>query len=125
MKRSYPSDLGDKQWRLIQPYIEEYYRRGGNPGYSRRQIINAILYVTRGGISWRMLPKDFPPWQTVYSCFRRWQHSGLWLKIHDALRERVRVSVGKDPQPTVGIIDSQSARTTEKGGLGGMTAARK
>jgi putative transposase len=72
-----------------------------------------------------MLPKDFPPWQTVYGYFATWKRAGVWQQIHDTLRGEVRVEVGRDPQPTAGIVDSQSVKTTEKGGRMGTTQARK
>lgn len=123
--RRYPSDLTDAQWALVEPYFDAYYRRAGNPRHSRRQLLNALLYVTRGGISWRMLPKDYPPWQTVYACFRRWHRGGLLLQIHESLRGKVRQDADKQLCPSVAIIDSQSARTTEKGGLEALMEPRK
>lgn len=124
-QRHYPSDLSNAQWALIEPYFDSYYRRGGNPQHSRRRLLNAMLYVARGGISWRMLPKEYPPWETVYSCFRRWQRGGLLLKIHESLRKQVRIQAGKHESPSTAIIDSQSARTTEKGGLAALMEPRK
>ena len=82
-------------------------------------------YVLRGGIAWRLLPHAFPPWQTVYHYFRQWRDDGSWERINAALRARVRVKAGRDPQPSGAIMDSQSVKTTEKGGLAGMTPARK
>ena len=88
-------------------------------------MINGILYLNRTGCPWRMLPNDLPPWGTVHYYYRRFRLDGSWETIHDKLREKVRVAEGKKPTPTAAIIDSQSVKTTEKGGYAGMTPARK
>ena len=84
------------------------------------QIVNAIMYVTRTGCQWRMLPKDLPPWQTVYGYFRRWTRQGLWARINAVLVERVRVQEGRAPQPSAAVIDSQSVKTSEGGEARGV-----
>ncbi len=81
--------------------------------------------MVRAGCPWRYLPEGFPPWETVYAYFRQWQRDGTWERLHEALRGQVRVGAGRDPEPSAAILDSQSAKTTEKGGLGAMTAARR
>ena len=108
--RRYPSDLTDQQWALIEPLLPEAPAGpAGRPAeHEKREIVNAILYINRAGCSWRMLPKDFAPWKTVYWYFQRWRKDGTVDRIHDALRERVRIKEGREhPEPSAGIIDAQ------------------
>jgi putative transposase len=98
---------------------------GGRPRTtSLRDVVNAIFYVSRGGVAWRMLPRDFPAYQTTYRYFRAWSNDGTWEKVHEALRKRVRQKEGREASPSAAIIDSQSAKTTEKGAPEGTTRAR-
>lgn len=108
----YPSDLTDSQWHLIKELLPPPKPRG-RPPLNLREVINAISYVVKGGIQWRMMPKDCPRWQSVYGYFRRWRRDGTWRRIHDALRAAARRAVGRHKHPTAGCLDSQSVRTTE------------
>jgi putative transposase len=115
MERKYATDLSDDQWKIIRKLLPKQAATG-RPPLNRQLVINAILYVVRTGCQWRMLPKDFPKWKSVYTVFWRWRQSGLWKEIHDKLREEVRRKSDKKSTPTVAIIDSQSVKTTEVGG---------
>ena len=124
-RKPYPSDLTDKQWKLVKPLLPAA-KRGGRPRTTdEREVVNAVFYVLKSGCGWRMLPHDFPPHQTIYEFFSAWQKDGTWQKIHDALRSQVRLAAGTRKQPTAGILDSQSVKTTDKGGFVAMTRAKK
>jgi len=109
---SYPSDLIDVEWVLFEPLIPPV-KPGGRPRtVCILEVVNAIFYVLRSGCAWRLLPHDFPPWQTVYGYFRSWRKTGVWEQMNDALRESVRVEAGREEQPSAAILDSQSVKTT-------------
>ena len=112
--KTYPTDLKYSEWMLIAEFFPTY-RRGRPCKWTRRQIVNAILYVTRTGCQWRMLPQELPPWQTVYGYFRRWTRSGVWYRLNAALVAQIRKQQGREAQPSAAIIDSQSVKTSEGG----------
>jgi putative transposase len=107
----YPTDLTDSQWHLIKGWLPPPARTG-RPRLDLREVLNAVFYVVKGGIQWRLLPREFPKWQSVYSYFRRWRLSGLWRRLHDALRSEARRKAGRHKHPTAGCLDSQSVRTS-------------
>lgn len=124
-RRSYPSDISDEEWNIIAPYIPPE-QPGGRPRTTdMREVINAIWYVLRTGCQWRMIPHEYPPWSTVWRYFRIWRKTGLWEKMHTDLRERLRSSLGREATPSAVIIDSQSMKTSAKGGLVDMMVGRK
>lgn len=123
--KRYTSDLTDKQWRIIEPLIPPE-KFGGRPReVAMREVINGILYRVKNGCSWKNLPKDFPAAKTVYHYFREWGLDGTWERVHACLRTLVRRKAGKSDMPTACVIDSQSVKTTSKGGLAVMTPARR
>lgn len=122
-KAKYPSDLSDDQWAVLGPLIRTATRQPGK--IDRRAIVNGIFYQLRTGCQWRYLPREYPNWKTVYSCFWRWQRSGVWDQVLQALQPQARQAPGRGVYPTVAVMDSQSVKTTEKGGHAAMTATKR
>jgi putative transposase len=114
--RKYSTDLSDDEWDYVSPHLPEPKGRGRPKIHGSRTILNAVFYVLKSGCPWRLLPRDFPPWKTVYDWFRKWRIDGTWERLNAALRELLRIVSGRNAQPSAGIVDSQSAKTTGVGG---------
>lgn len=124
-RQPYDTDVTDAEWEMIGPMIPPA-KPGGRPRkYDMREVVNAMLYVLRTGCAWRHLPHDFPKWQAVYHYYSRWRDDGTFRRIHDSLRKRAREALGRDAEPSAGIIDTQSVKTTEKGALMAMMPQRR
>jgi putative transposase len=113
---AYPCDLSDAEWAILAPLLPPPASCGRPRKWPERLVADAVFYVLRSGCAWRMLPREFPPWPTVYARFRRWRVGGTLRRAHDALRTRVRVAEGRAPDASAAVIDSQSAKTTGVGG---------
>jgi len=116
MRKSYPTNLTDAEWHYLKSHLPAPQRRGRPRIHGFREILDAVFYVLRSGCAWRLLPRDFPPWETVCWWFRRWRIDGTFEQLNAALRERLRVRLRRDPQPSAGVVDSQSTKTTGVGG---------
>jgi len=116
MRKAYQSDLSDAEWSFIEPHLPTPQATGRPRLHSTREILDAIFYLLRSGCAWRLLPHDFPPWKTLHHYFRIWRLDGTWESLNNALRERLRVRMGRNAWPSAGIVDSQSVKSTGVGG---------
>jgi putative transposase len=116
MRRAYQTDLSDAEWSYIEPHLPVPKAPGRPRLHTLREILAAIFYILRSGCAWRLLPHDFPPWKTIHHYFRTWRKDGSWERINAALRERLRVRMKRGPQPSAGVVDSQSVKSTGVGG---------
>jgi transposase len=122
----YPSDLSNLEWEQIKDFFEVDYSKGGRPPkHSRRAILDAIFYIAKTGCQWRYLPKEYPPWTTVHTYFRKWRKIGLFERMNNQLRKHLRGLIGREEDPSAGMVDSQSVKTAEKGGLEVLIMAKK
>ena len=122
-RKRYTSDLSDTEWAILEPLIPPA-KPGGRPRTTNmREVLNAIFYILKTGGQWGNLPGDFPPYSTVFDYYTQWRKNKVWQHMKDALREQVRQAEGREATPSAAILDSQSVKTTEKGGRAALMAA--
>ena len=124
MRKPYPTDLSDAEWNYIEPHLPAPKGHGRPRTHDLREILNAVFYLLKSGCQWRLLPHDFPRWPTVYRYFRKWRIDGTWERINRAIRERLRVRLKRDPQPSAGVVDSPVGKE-HRGGRGRARLRRR
>ena len=112
-RKSYPSDLTDTEWKLIEPLLPKPLPKGPKANVDLREVVNGIFYLLQEGCRWRSIPHDLPPWQTISFYFRKWQKKGIWSKVNKILRKKVRIAESRNPNYNAGSIDSQSVKTKD------------
>lgn len=124
-RKTYPTDLSDEQWKLLETMLPPPEQFGRKRSVDLREVFNALCYLARSGCQWRMLPKEYPAWQTVYYYFRRWREAECFIALNDRLRRKLRLAVGKHSDASAAIIDSQSVKTDEQAASCGYDAGKK
>jgi putative transposase len=124
-RKPYPTDLTDEQWALVEPFVQASACGPQEQLHPRREVVNAILYITHTGAQWRYMPHDLPDWQLVYHYFDEWKKDGTLKRLHDTLRKKVRKKAGHKEEPTASVLDSQSVKTTEEAETKGYDAGKK
>jgi putative transposase len=124
-RTAYDTDLTEAEWEQLAPLVPAMKAGGGPPKHSRRKILHGIFYAVRSGGAWKLLPHDPPPGRTVYHYFWRWRRAGIWPQIHDRLRQQVREAADREPNPSAAVVDSQSIRTREAGGVRGDDSGQR